>query len=345
MMPIADSHNGRLETERTGRLMRRFLIIVGLLLSLTSFGTIGIHLLTERPWLESAYLAVITLTTVGSEDVPHEDPETMVFVMLYLISGISVFTYSAFQIGGIVVNAEFRSLLEKRRMERHIRTLNDHYVVCGMGRMGTAICEHLHARERDFVVIDADAARLEEIARPRGWLYIHGDATDDNVLIDARIAQACALATVLPTDADNVYVVLSARMQAVKLQIIARANSDDAMKKLERAGASRVVSPFSTGAIKMARFMLTPGMEDFLEITDTHGSPLELADVQITADNPLVGKSLDQTDLRQRGVIVIGIRRENGERLLPPPPTAVITSGDSLFVFGSSAAVNEIIEV
>ena len=95
----------------------------------------------------------------------------------------------------------------------------------------------------------------------------------------------------------------------------------------------------------MARFMLTPGVEDFLEITDTHGSPLELADVQITAGNPLIGKSLDQTDLRQRGVIVIGIRRENGERLLPPPATAAIQAGDSLFVFGSSTAVNEMIEV
>lgn len=325
--------------------MRRFLIIVGLLLSLTSFGTVGIHVLTDRPWLQSAYLAVITLTTVGSEDVPGDDPKTMLFIMVYLICGLSVFTYSAFQLGGIVVNAEFRSMLETRRMERQIGTLNGHYVVCGMGRMGTAICEHLAARERDFVVIDNDTDRLEEIARSRGWLHIHGDATDDNVLAAARLEHANAVATVLPTDADNVYVVLSARMQSAKLQIIARANSDDAMSKLERAGATRVVSPFSTGAIKMARFMLTPGVEDFLEITDTHGSPLELADVQITADNPLVGKSLDQTDLRQRGVIVIGIRRENGERLLPPPPTAVITTGDSLFVFGSSTAVNEIIEV
>src|SRR5688572_609587 len=100
--------------------MRRFLIIVGLLLVLTTVGTVGIHVLTGRPWLQSAYLAVITLTTVGSEDVPHDDPKAMLFIMVYLISGISIFTYSAFQIGGIVVNAEFRSMLEKRRMDQEI---------------------------------------------------------------------------------------------------------------------------------------------------------------------------------------------------------------------------------
>ena len=324
--------------------MRRFVIIIGLLIALAAVGTIGIHVLTDRPWLQSAYLAVITLTTVGSEDVPHDDPAAMIFIMCYLVTGISIFTYSAFQIGGVVVNTEFRRLLEKRRMDHQIQALSGHYVVCGMGRMGTAICEHLHARNRKFVIIDVNAERLDQIARARGWPHIQGDATDDNVLAAARLAHASALATVLPTDADNVYVVLTARMQAAKLQIIARASGDEAMKKLQRAGATRVVSPYSTGAVKMARFMLNPGVEDFLEIADRHGSPLELADVQISAANPLVGKSLDQTDLRQRGVIVIGIRRESGERLLPPPPTAIIEPGDSLFVFGSSAAVNGLID-
>lgn len=324
--------------------MRRLLIIVGLLFSLSVAGTIGIHELTGYSWLRSAYLAVITLTTVGSEDVPHEDTETMIFIILYLVCGLSIFTYSAFQLGGVVVNAEFRRMLETRRMERTIHSLTGHYVICGMGRMGTAICEHLHARRRPFVAIDVDGERLKSVARERGWLYIHGDATDDNVLTAARLTHASALSTVLSTDADNVYVVLSARMLAPTLQIIARASSEDAEKKLRRAGASRVVSPFSTGAVKMARFMLSPGVEDFLEITDEHGSQLELADVHISTRSPFAGKALDQTDLRQRGVIVIGIRRASGERLLPPFPATVIEPGDSLFVFGSSAAVNTMIE-
>ena len=163
------------------------------------------------------------------------------------------------------------------------------------------------------------------------------------MLTNAGIKQARSLASVLPTDADNVYVALSARMLNSNMQIIARASDEKAVEKLERAGASRVVSPFSTGAEKMARFMLNPSIEDFLEIADAQGNELELANVQITEHSPYVGKQLKETDLRDKGVMVIGIRRANGERLMPPPGNTVIHPGDSLFAFGSTSAVNEMI--
>ena len=147
----------------------------------------------------------------------------------------------------------------------------------------------------------------------------------------------------LPTDADNVYVILSARMLNSKLQIVARASTEKAVEKMERAGASRVISPFSTGAVKMARFMINPSIEDFLEVADHRGADWELADVQIGEASALVGKQLMETDLRDRGVMVIGIRRASGERLMPPPGTAVIHAGDSLFAFGSTTAVNAMI--
>ena len=163
-----------------------------------------------------------------------------------------------------------------------------------------------------------------------------GDASDDRVLMQAGIARAKALATVLPTDADNVYVALTARLLSSKLEIIARASDEAAALKLERAGANRVVSPYSTGAQKIARFMLNPNIEDFLEIADHKGQDLELADVQISADSPYVGKKLMETDLRDEGVMIVGIRRRNGERLMPPPGNAVIEAGDCLFAFGST---------
>ncbi|QDU35903.1 Voltage-gated potassium channel Kch [Maioricimonas rarisocia] len=323
--------------------MRRFFSIAGLLLALTTAGAAGIRLLTGRSWLESSYLAVITLTTLGSEDVARGDPWAMFFVMMYLVCGLSIFTYSAFQIGQLIVNAEIRGMLERRRMDRQIKTLEDHFIICGMGRMGMAICEYLAERQRPFVIIDRDLPRLEEIAQEHDWLYLHGDATDDEVLVQAGIERARALATVLATDADNVYVVLSARMLSADAQIIARSSDDAAVQKLERAGASRVISPFSSGAVKMARFMLNPSIEDFLEITDARGSELELADVQIREGSPYIGMKLAETDLSRKGVMVIGIRRASGERLLPPSGNAMIHVGDSLFAFGSSAAVNAMI--
>lgn len=321
----------------------RLLLIVGLMLSLTVIGTIGIHLLTEKTWLESCYLAIITLTTVGSVDVAQGDPTLMLFQVVYLILGLGVVMHGVFQLGATIVDVELRRILGRRRMQSEIGKLKEHFVICGLGRMGVAIGEHLTARAIPFVVIDINEEVLETMSRDRGWFGVAGDATDDTVLTNAGIGRARGLATVLPTDADNVYVVLSARMLCNDLQIIARASDDAAMKKLERAGATRVVSPFSSGAVKMARFLLNPSIEDFLEVADDRGSDLELADVQITPDNPLVGKQLAETDLRERGVMVIGIRRANGERLLPPPGTAVIQAGDSLFAFGSSDVVNAMI--
>lgn len=322
--------------------MHRVVLIVSLLLAVTIVGTIGFRYTSGRNWLEAAYLAVITLTTVGSRD-SGRTPEAMVFTMLYLVCGLCIFTYSAFQLGQFVVNAEIRRMLERRRMERDIRKLSNHYIVCGMGRMGSTICEFLAQRGKPFVVVDSNAEKVEAMMHERGWYVVEGDATDDAVLITAGIERAGGLATVLPTDADNVYVVLTARMLSADLQIVARASDDKAVQKLQRAGSTRVISPFSSGAIKMARFMLSPSIEDFLEITDSQGSELELADIQIRADSPYVGRRLMDTDLRDKGVMIIGIRRANGERLLPPAGTSVIAAGDSLFAFGSSEAVNAMI--
>jgi voltage-gated potassium channel len=324
--------------------MRRILAILGLLLLLTAIGTVGLRIIEGADWIDCLFMTVITLTTVGySETVPLH-PAGKIFIIVFLVVGLSVFTYSAFQLGQWIVSAQMRSILERRRMEKAINNLHDHYIVCGTGRMGETIARYLHERKKPFVVIDSREDRLKEVCEARGWLYLHGDATDDNVLKTAGIDRAKALASTLATDADNVYVVLTARLLAKKLQIIARASDDKAVQKLERAGATRVISPFSTGGVKMARFMISPNVEDFLEVADAHGSDWELADVQINTQSPYIGKKLMETDLREQGLMVIGIRRANGERLMPPPGSAVIQADDSLFVFGSPAAVNRMIE-
>lgn len=323
--------------------MKRFVALAILLTLLALLGTVGFHLTSDTGWLESLYLAIITLTTVGSREPPKLDADGQIFVMVYLVIGLGVFSYSAFQIGSVVVNAELRGMFERRKMQKHIDQMNDHYIICGLGRMGSTICEYLQNRGKPFVVIDHDESRLEDVCISDGWSYIHGDATDDNVLKRAGIDRAKSLASVLPTDADNVYVILSARLLNNQIQIVARASEEKAVEKMERAGASRVISPFSSGAVKIARFMINPSIEDFLEVADNRGTDWELADVQVSPNSTLIGKQLMETDLRDRGVMVIGIRRSDGERLMPPPGTAVIQAGDSLFAFGSTNAVNAMI--
>lgn len=322
--------------------MRTMLTTVGPLLALTLFGTLGFRLTTDSSWLESVYLAVVTLTTVGSRDAASGTAST-VFTIVYLVTGLGIFTFSAFEFGSWVVSAQFQKMLERRRMQNRISNLENHSIVCGQGRMGLAICEYLAERGRSIVVVDHDEDRIMPVCEENGWPFIIGDATDDDVLKSAGIERAASLTTVLATDADNLYVVLSARMLNPNVKIIARAVDEKAVEKLERAGATRVVSPFRTGAVKMARFMLNPSIEDFIEIADSRGNELELADIQISPESTYVGRRLMETDLRSRGIMVIGIRRASGERLMPPPGNAVIEAEDCLFVFGNSDAVNGIL--
>jgi voltage-gated potassium channel len=323
--------------------LRRVMVSASLLLIMLLAGTTGFRFFSGGSWLDCLYMAVTTMTTVGYGEIVPLGPAGRGFVIVYLIVAFGVVSYSAFQIGQWVFSAEMRHLIERRRMQKEIQQLKDHYIVCGLGRMGRTICRYLRERGKPFVTIDHNETRARTVCDAEGWLYIVGDATDDRLLNEAGIQRARALATVLPTDADNVYVILSARLLASKLEIIARASGDSAAVKMEKAGANRVVSPYSTGAHKIARFMLNPNIEDFLEIADQRGQNLELADVQIAPDSPYVGRKLMETDLRELGVIVVGIRRQNGERLMPPPGSALIEPGDCLFAFGSTSAVNKMI--
>lgn len=322
--------------------MRNALAPILALTALTLFGTIGFRTVSGRDWIDSLYLAVITIATVGCRD-PASDRPTMLFTILYIISGLGIFTYCATRLGTWIVSAEFQHVLGKRRMNRRIDNLSDHSIVCGFGRMGRTICQCLHNRKRPFVVVDINESRLADECTANGWQYIVGDVTHDDVLRRAGVDRATALTTVLPTDADNLYVVLSARILNPGLQIIARASDEKAIDKLERAGATRVVSPVKSGAEKMARFMLNPGIEDFLEIADGRGGELELADVIVQPASPYAGKSLKETDLKRWGLMVVSICRPSGERLMPPSGDAIIHSGDSLLVLGSPDAINSIL--
>jgi voltage-gated potassium channel len=323
--------------------MKPLLSSVGMLLLLTVIGAVGLRWIEGAPWLDCLFMAVISLTTVGYEESVVLSPAGRWFIIAYLFAGLGVFTYAATRIGQWIVSAEIRKFWEGRRMEKKIAQLRDHYIICGLGRMGTTIANYLHDRRKSFVVIDREAERLRSLCEPSGWLFLAGDATDDDVLRHAGIERAHALTTVLTTDADNVYVVLTARMLNARLPIIARASDDKAVQKLQHAGATRVVSPFSTGAIKMARFMLHPSIEDFLEVTDNSGIDLELAELQLHEQSRYIGQQLSQTDLREQGVMVLGVRRADGQRLIPPPDNTELRAGDCLFVFGSTSAVNDLI--
>ena len=309
-----------------------------LLIGLTAVGVLGFRFIEGGSWLDCFYMTVITLSTVGYEHVIRPSDAGKIFIALYLISGLGVFTYSAFTLGQWVVSIELRQFWERRRMERTIEDLRGHYIVCGFGRMGRLICEELAVQRAPFVVIEKDSAAVSACI-DRGWLHIVGEATDDEVLQAAGITRAAAVAAALPSDADNVYVSLSARMLAPNVRVIARATEERVAEKLRRAGADRVVSPLTSGAVKVARFLVNPDLEDLLDIAEGFGEGLELADVRIPHESTLVGKRLDQTTFKQSGLTVLCIRRKDGTRIVTPTKEVKIGGDDLLFLFGAESAV------
>ncbi len=322
----------------------RALRVIGLLFGFTIFGTVGIHLLEGISWLDSLFFIVITATTVGYELLPRLSDNGKIFIIFYLIFGLGIFTYSVSLLGQWIVRQQMSSMLEKRRMEKTISKLDDHFIVCGIGRMGQSICEYLHEREKSFVVIDSNEEHLQAVCGEKGWYYIHGDATDDFILQSAGIDCAKSLATALPSDAANVYVVLTARMLNPDFQIIARASDDKAGEKIKHAGANRVVSPFRSGAVKIARFMIHPAVEDLVEVASKNIGGFEVADLQINEANPYCGKKLSETDFSNKGIMIVGICKPGHEPQMPPPSTTIINAGDSIYALGSSTIINQLLE-
>ncbi len=316
--------------------MRRLLQIPLLLLAMLLTGAMGLRVLTGQPMLDCFYQAVILLTTVGSQEPQPLTTATKIFVLIYLIGGIGVFTFSAFQFGQILVSGDLRNFLERRRMKAATDKLSDHFIICGFGRMGTTLCEYLHRRHQPFVIIDENPDLMTDEMKADGWLFVHGDATQDEALREAGVTRARGLTTVLPTDADNLYVVLSARLLASDLQIVARGSDDRAAEKMHRAGATRVINPLASGATRMARLMLSPSIENFVEVAESHGIEWEIADVQVPGTSPLVHKRISETPLREAGIILLGVCKGSGETHFPPPSDLTIEAGDSLFAFGKS---------
>jgi voltage-gated potassium channel len=283
-------------------------------------------------------MTVITLTTVGYREISDPSAVTKVFIVLYLVTGLGIFLYGIAEIGEMVVRAELHQWWRKRYMLQEIQALRDHYIVCGFGRMGQMLCRHLAGAGVPFVAVDRNEESLE-LCEQMGWPAIVGDATDDRTLIEAGVERAKGLATVLTSDADNLFVVLSAKLISRPLRVIARAYDEKGVEKMQRAGADQVVSLYASGATKMARLLTNPRLGDFFEIIAEGGMTMDLAEIPVTSDASFANKQLLDTTFRREGIMIVGIRQADGKILLPPAGTTVIRPGDHLFALGDKQAI------
>jgi voltage-gated potassium channel len=327
-------------------LEKKFKIVWMILVAVIAFGTIGYILIERWPPLDALYMTLITLTTVGFGEVYPLSPSGKVFTMILVIMGVAGVAYTLSVIGQMVVEGEIKKLLGRRRMEKGLKELKDHYIVCGFGRVGRRISQELCARRASFVVIDRDPQRIVQ-AEEDCFIFIQGDSTVDQTLIDAGIERARGLITAVADEADSVFIVLSARQLNPQLFITARAESEEGRKKLLRAGANKVISPYKIGAIRMALTTLRPNLVDFMEVvTFDRETGLAIEEIAIKPGSPIDQCTLEVCPIRKEfGIMVVGIKKVGKDVFFNPSPETRIEAGDILIVIGEKESLEKLEEL
>lgn len=287
-------------------------------------------------FLDSLYMVVITLSTVGYREViPLDDAGGKAWTILVIVVGIVTVSFAFTSLLSLVVGGELRSLREKKKMEKTIEHMSDHVIICGFGRMGSLVAQELRQEEIPIVIIEKERS-LETDLRDNKFPFVIGDATDEETLHAAGVTRAQALVILLHTDSDNVFVTLSAHTLCPELTIIARSEQTTTEAKLIRAGATRVVCPQSIGATKVANILTRPTVVDFVEVANK-GVDLEMDEYEIDEASPLVGRSLRDTGVRRKtGATVVAIKRADGETLVSPHPDACFEAKDTVILVGSA---------
>ena len=306
-------------------------------------GVLGYHFLEDYTWLESLYMTVITLSTVGYREVRPLSPTGQIFTILLLVGGVGVVFYTAIAVAEKVVQGEFQQFFGRRRMEKKIGALMDHYLVCGFGRIGEVVCRELASKPVPFVVIEQEEERARK-AEEAHHSVLQGDASDEKVLAAAGVMRAKGLFAALPTDADNVFVTLTAKELNPSLFVVARADGERSERTLTHAGADKVISPYAMGGHRMAHAALRPAVVDIIELATHYQSlELQLEEIGVPPHSPCDGVTLRDSGLREQlGVIVVAIKRASGKMIFNPPADERIEAGDRLVALGEAMRLKEL---
>jgi voltage-gated potassium channel len=315
---------------------RRLLPAIIILMTIALVGVIGYELIEKWSPLESLYMVITTLFTVGFQEVRPLSSAGKVFTMFIIIGGVGSAIYAAGQAVEIIVEGEMTGYRKRKRMDKRIKNLKDHHIICGFGRVGHRVAEVFAASRTTFVVIDSKKETLDEL-ESKAIPSIIGDATSDSVLLEAGIKSAKGLVACSDSDVANVYVTLSARVLNPSLNIVARAAFKDTEKKLLMAGANRVISPYFISGNRMAALAMRPVTSDFLDLV-THGGQVDfsLYEVTVSEGSPLIGKSISEANIRSRsGALILAIKKTDDSFDLQPNAQTVIENGDTMITIGT----------
>lgn len=315
------------------RLTRRFLLVAAPLAAVLAIGTVGFMLTEQYSFFAALYTTLLTMTTVGYGDNLH--PAGRILNSFLLIVGVTAILVAIGAITQTVIEAEFGELLGKRRNKRMIDKLEGHFIICGFGRVGRGAASELQQAGVPFVVVDIDGDRVEK-AIAAGMLAVAADSTRDETLRAVGVARAKGLVCALATDADNLFVLLSAKFLNPRIFVATRAAEDSAEDKMRRAGADAVFAPYAITGHRLAQSLLRPHVVQFLDFTtQTAGLKVVIEQVRVAERSDLVSKSIRELQIgRQFGVIVLAIRKGDGEMVFNPPADTPISASDYLIVMG-----------
>jgi voltage-gated potassium channel len=311
--------------------LKRLFILFAILLT----GTAGYMIIEGWDLLDALYMTVITITTVGYREVSSVSQAGRVFTILIIFLGIGTIGYILGSVAQAMVDIQVRSIVGRRKLSQKLRSIKNHYLVCGYGRIGKIIGRELLVHRIPMVVID-NSPEADPVLEDDRIPYIHGDATSEEVLMEAGIDRAKGLVSVVASDADNLFITMSARGLNPALHIIARADEEQTEKKLMRAGANRVVMPYLIGGQKMAHTIIKPAVTDFLEfVVHSKEMGLEMAELLVGEQSKLNGVPLIDSGIRQKlDVIIVAVRPRSGEMKFNPSSQTRIEAGDTLICLG-----------
>jgi voltage-gated potassium channel len=306
-----------------------------LLIAIIVFGTGGYIAVEGMSAFDAFYMTIITISSVGFMEVQPLSNIGRGITIVIIVMGISLMTFTLGQVARIFVEGELRKVLGRRKLEKQVAELQDHYIICGYGRIGQIIVKELTNTKIPLVVIEQDPVGIA-ILEEEGILYLNMDATSDEALKTAGLDRARGLVTAVSSDADNVFIALSAKGMRPDIFILARASDVKNESKLLRAGASRVVCPYQMGGRRMAEILHKPTVVDFLDQTMMHTElGLQMEEAIISQSSPIIGKTLVSSNLRQDfGVIIVAIKRITGEMVFNPGPGETFDAGDVIVAIG-----------
>jgi voltage-gated potassium channel len=316
---------------------RRLIYIPAILIGIILIGMFGYHIVQpDYTLFDALYMTIITITTIGYGEVRPLTTAGRIFDLALIATAWLGIFMVARMAGQMIIEGEIVKLFGRRRMDKQLAAISNHYIVCGYGRVGRVICEEFARRKAPFVLIERSQEAVED-ARSKGFLYISGDCTQDQVLLSAGIKRAKGLINAVPDEADAVYTTLSARQHNPELFIMARADSISSEQMLKRAGADRVISPQASAGVRMAMAALRPNVIDYITLAAAgdEQTGVRMEEIIVSEGSKLSGKSLKEIDIRARyGLNVIGIRKPDGKLIFNPSADYSVQTDDTLIMVG-----------